>query len=369
MRRALLKWYKAKARPLPWRATADPYSVWVSEVMLQQTQIATVIPYYERFLRAFPTAAHLARAPFDRVAALWSGLGYYRRARNLHLAAKQIMKEFEGKFPDDYDRARKLAGVGDYTASAVLSIAHGRPYVVLDGNVARVASRLFAIDGDAQKARFRREARRELEKLISRRSPGAFNQAMMELGQTVCLPRAPLCGECPLQKHCKARWLGAPEAFPAPRHRRAPERLCLAAAIIRKGDSVALTRGLEEGLVEDLWNFPAAFGRTAKEALDRLKEKLGAKSEPLKLGFTRHAITYRSIHVDCYEFAAAHHPAGRRWVSCEGFERMPVSQLARKIMALAGSEDGAPHSAARKSAGSARTSKPEVRAAGAQYLL
>lgn len=335
--------------------------------MLQQTQIATVIPYYERFLRAFPTAAHLARAPFERVATLWSGLGYYRRARNLHLAAKQIAKEFKGRFPDSYDHAKKLAGVGDYTASAVLSIAYGKPYIVLDGNVARVASRLFAIGGETQKAEFRQEARRELEKWISRRSPGAFNQALMELGQTVCLPRAPLCGECPLQADCKGRWLGSPEAFPTSRRRRAPERRCLAAAVIRKGDSVAVTRGLEEGLMEDLWNFPAAFGGTAGEALERLKKKLGTKSEPLKLGFTRHTITYRSIHVDCYEFAAGRKQAAHRWISTGEFGGIAASRLARKIMALAGGEGNPPHRQARKPAGAARTANVGVRAGGAQY--
>ncbi|HEV2419453.1 MAG TPA: A/G-specific adenine glycosylase, partial [Terriglobia bacterium] len=154
-RKALLKWYGVNARALPWRGTSDPYAVWVSEIMLQQTQVATVIPYYERFLRAFPTVELLARAPFERVAALWSGLGYYRRARHLHLAAQKISTDFGGRFPITYSEARTLPGVGHYTASAVLSIAYGKPFAVLDGNVARVVSRLYALNGNLQQPDFR----------------------------------------------------------------------------------------------------------------------------------------------------------------------------------------------------------------------
>ncbi|MGH9352593.1 MAG: A/G-specific adenine glycosylase [Terriglobia bacterium] len=339
-RRALLKWYGANARTLPWRATNDPYAIWVSEIMLQQTQVATVIPYYERFLRAFPTAAHLARASFESVAALWSGLGYYRRARHLHLAAQKIGNDFGGRFPARYDEARTLPGVGHYTACAVLSIAYGKPFAVLDGNVARVVARLYALRGNAQQLDFRTQVERRLAELLSRRKPGTFNQAMMELGQTVCLPRAPRCSECPLRRVCDAFSMGKPESFPAPRPRRASELRYLAAAVIHKDGKVTLARGLEEGLLEDLWNFPSAFGETSQEALDRLTEKLAPRGAlPLslgrKLGATRHTITYRSIRVECFEFQGKPSGAGFRWFSVAKLDQAAVSQLARKIAGVA----------------------------------
>jgi A/G-specific adenine glycosylase len=330
-RRALLKWYGVKARSLPWRGTQDSYAIWVSEVMLQQTQIATVIPYYARFLRAFPTVDRLARASFERVAQLWSGLGYYRRAQRLHLAARKIVEDFGGTFPASYDQARTLPGVGHYTACAVLSIAYGKPLPVLDGNVARVVARLKALSGNLQQPGFRARA-----ELLSTRNPGDFNQAMMELGQTVCLPRAPRCTACPLKRTCIAFSQRNPESFPTPRPRRAPERRYLAAAVILKDGKVALTRGLDEGLLGEVWNFPSAFGATAREALQRLAAKLApprGSSVRLgaKLGVIRHTITYRAIRVELYAFSGKPRGGPFRWVSLPGLERAAVSQLARKI--------------------------------------
>jgi len=203
IRRALLAWFRAYARELPWRETRDPYAIWLSEIMLQQTQIATVIPYYHRFLAAFPTVTALARAPLERVLELWSGLGYYRRARHLHAAAQAVAVNYAGHFPEDYATLRTLPGIGDYTARAVLSIAFRQPYAVLDGNVARVIARLEARCGNLHKTQFRKAVERELAALLSRREPGDFNQAMMELGQTICLPRSPHCPGCPLSKWCR----------------------------------------------------------------------------------------------------------------------------------------------------------------------
>src|SRR5208337_2504402 len=186
IRRALLEWFRANARTLPWRGTADPYAVWVSEIMLQQTQIAAVTPFYQRFLEAFPTVSHLARAPLERVLELWSGLGYYRRARHLHQAAKELVRRFAGAFPQDYEQIRSLPGIGDYTARAVLSIAFDQVHTLLDGNVARVLSRLAALQGNLHQLDFRRAAENELELLLAPRSSGDFNQSLMELGQTLC---------------------------------------------------------------------------------------------------------------------------------------------------------------------------------------
>ena len=322
--------------------------------MLQQTQVSTVIPYYRRFLRAFPTTKRLAEAPLERVLELWSGLGYYRRARHLHLAAQKIVRDFGGRFPSDYGQARGLPGIGDYTARAILSIAHNRPHAVVDGNVARVAARLGAIKGNINQPKFRRAVERAVEGLLSRRSPGDFNQALMELGQTVCVPRAPRCVACPMRKWCQAYCQGKPESYPAPRPRRATELRYLATAVIHRGvrARVALTRGLDEGLLGDLWNFPGAFGATRAEAFGRLREKLdriapgvalrehkdgpaAGPAPPLQL---RHGITYRSIRVDLYPAEAPDGvPVGPlRWFPLASLERAAVSQLARKIAARMG---------------------------------
>jgi len=308
--------------------------------MLQQTQVATVIPYYRRFLRAFPDVAGLARAPLERVLELWSGLGYYRRARHLHQAAQSIVDRFRGRFPRQYADAKSLPGIGDYSARAVLSIAFHQPYTVLDGNVARVVARLGAHRGNLHQHRFRRAVAGDLEQLLSRHSPGDFNQAMMELGQTVCLPRAPRCPLCPLKKWCRAAALGKPESYPAPRRRRATELRCLAAGILRRGTRMALVRGLDEGLMSDLWNFPSAFGATRQAALANLAEKLDSLApRQTEVGATvgrlRHGITYRAIQVDLYsvQIAGRLTNASWRWVELADFHRSAVSQLARKIAA------------------------------------
>ena len=340
IRAALLGWFRRSARPLPWRRTKNPYAVWVSEIMLQQTQIATVIPYYQRFLKRFPTLKHLARGPLERVLKLWSGLGYYRRARYLLQAAQVISSKFGGQFPQDYDQARSLPGIGDYTARAVLSIAYQLPYFVLDGNVARVIARLAALGGNLSQASFRRAVERELGALLSQRQPGDFNQALMELGQTVCLPRSPRCGVCPLRQHCRAHRLGKPESYPGPRPRRPAELRYLASAVLRQGSKLALVRGLDDGLMTDLWNFPSAFGRSRREALGLLQEKLQATLRgPVGLGGTlaelNHRITFRSIRVHVYAAESTGKTAGKtcRWLSREPLAGAAISQLARKIAA------------------------------------
>jgi A/G-specific adenine glycosylase len=338
VRRALLAWFRRNARSLPWRKSGDPYAVWVSEVMLQQTQVATVIPYYQRFLEAFPTVADLARAPLERVLELWSGLGYYRRARHLHQAAKELVHRFAGVFPQEYAKIRSLPGIGDYTARAVLSIAFDLPYTLLDGNVARVLSRLAALEGNLHQAGFRRAVEAELERLLSRRRPGNFNQALMELGQTICLPRAPQCAACPVRGWCLGYKTGNPEVFPQPRPRRAAECHYLAAAILRRGPQVAMVRGLDDGLLDDLWNFPSAFGRSRAEALESLRDKLAgfgfaAITRQDCIAELHHGITYRSIRVHAYaaELSKVSRKKGLRWFPISSLGQAAISQLARKI--------------------------------------
>jgi len=306
--------------------------------MLQQTQVATVIPYFDRFLRAFPTIESLAQAPLERVLELWSGLGYYRRARHLHQASKIILQKFGGSFPTTYEAARSLPGVGDYTARAILSIAFGVPLAVIDGNVARVIARFQALRGNLHQKNFRRAVEENLEQLLSRRRPGDFNQALMELGQTICLPRGPRCCICPLRTWCRARKLGMPESFPEPRPRRASELHHLATAILRRGNKVALVRGLDDGLLDDLWNFPAAFGRTSAQARSALEQKLETLFPRVILrseatGKLSHTITHRSIRVEFYEANPSEmtHSKAVRWLALSRLPQAAVSRLARKI--------------------------------------
>jgi A/G-specific adenine glycosylase len=307
--------------------------------MLQQTQIAAVIPFYQRFLEAFPTVAHLAQAPLERVLELWSGLGYYRRARHLHQTAQVLARQHDGKFPEDYAGLRERPGIGDYTAKAVLSIAFHQPFAVLDGNVARVVARVCTLCGNLHQSQFRSTVESELSRLLSRRKPGDFNQAVMELGQTLCLPRGPRCSACPLAKWCAGYHSGNPEAFPLPRPRRAAESHYLAVAILRQGGRVAMVRGLADGLLDDLWNFPAAFGKSPKEAREALREKLGRLTrasftleEPL--AEFRHGITFRAIEGRIYPVGSAspiRHDS-LHWFELTRLPQAAISQLARKIV-------------------------------------
>lgn len=276
-RRSLLRWYDANARPLLWRSSPDSYRIWVAEVMLQQTRIAVVEPAYERFLEAFPTLEALATAEEEDVIARWSGLGYYSRARSLHRAARTLHEAGLDHFPKTWDEARRLPGVGPYTAAAVLSIAYDLPHAAVDGNVIRVLSRLERLD--------RPDARGEphaalAERLLARGRAGDWNQAVMELGETVCLPRAPRCESCPLRASCRAYAADAVEKHPPPKQRRATEKLGLAVTVVQDRDGqLLLERGAFRHL-DHLWLPPV---------------KLLA-SPPPKAHF-QHAILHRSFAV------------------------------------------------------------------------
>jgi A/G-specific adenine glycosylase len=338
VRGALLRWFHRHARSLPWRHDRTPYAVWVSEVMLQQTQVATVVPYFQRFMQRFPTVRHLGEAPLEKVLELWSGLGYYRRARHLHAGAQTVTTRFGGEFPRDYETMRSLPGIGEYTARAILSIAFNFPYYVLDGNVARVVSRFLALGGNLHQRGFRRSIEGTLEGLLPLSQSGDFNEALMELGQRVCLPRNPQCRQCPLQRWCRAWQSGEPEAFPEPKPRRARELHFLAAGYWQDVGKVGLVRGVEPGLLEDLWNFPSGFGDSRQEALRQLAQRLLALAGHVVeigpvLATTRHNITHRKIQVSIHA-ARGPRPAktrGWRWLSPARLQDAAISQLARKI--------------------------------------
>jgi A/G-specific adenine glycosylase len=337
IRRQLLRWYRLHAQPLPWRASRSAYRVWVSEVMLQQTQVRTVIPHYLRFIRTFPNLKALAAAPLERLLEAWSGLGYYRRARYLHQAARLLVRDFNGRLPREFGQLRALPGVGEYTARAILSIAFGQPYAIVDGNVARVVARLLALRGNLSQKRFRSSVDLALERMLSRRRPGEFNQALMEIGQTICLPRAPHCALCPLRHSCRARTLEDPERFPEPRWRRAAELHYLAAGVVLDRRRVLMVRGLDRGLLSDLWNFPAVFGASKQEARSRLQAKLFRilAHEPAleTLEDFRHTITYRSIRGTIYAVKMRRGPKPKegRWFDLNQLDKAAISQLARKV--------------------------------------
>lgn len=302
---ALLKHWDRGHRDLPWRRTRDPYRVWVSEVMLQQTQVETVIPYYRRFLRAFPTVRRLARAPLGRVLKLWEGLGYYGRARNLHAAARRVVREHGGRLPRERDALLALPGIGRYTVGAIRSIAFGAPDPVLDGNVIRILARLTACRDDPRKPASRERLWEVAAKLVPQRRPGDFNQALMELGALVCTPRTPRCDECPLRSRCRAYRLGRPEDFPvrAPRPK-VPRREGVAALIVRNGRVLVVRRpveGLLGGLWETPWVYrkrgespPAAARRAARERAG-IAVRPGAAQTPIEHAFTHFHLTLTPV--------------------------------------------------------------------------
>jgi len=281
---ALLAWYRKKSRKgLPWRETRDPYRVWISEAMLQQTQVATVIPYYRRFLSRFPTVQTLSRAAVTDVLESWSGLGYYSRAKNLHACAQTIVREHAGRLPDEVDSLMKLPGIGRTTAGAIASIAYDRPAPVLDGNVQRVFSRYFGIQEDPRQPAVQRRLWELAERLVPGKSPGDFNQALMDLGATVCTPRQPRCALCPLSRGCRARRNGWQEEIPPPRAAAQRKKIRYLCAILEKNGAVLIVRRPLSGLLPGLWEFPGGEkkpGELPSDGIHRLiAERLGIRAE------------------------------------------------------------------------------------------
>ncbi len=336
IRRSLLAWYDRHGRDMPWRRTRDPYPVWLSEVMLQQTRVATARPYYDAFLRRFPTLAALARARPADVLAAWAGLGYYRRARHLHEAARAVVREHGGRVPGDATAFGALPGVGRYTTAAVLSICFDRPLAVLDGNVARVLSRLDAAPAAIRDPRGARWLWARAQSLVPMRRPGDWNQAMMELGATVCTPRSPRCAVCPLRRHCRARALGRVAEFPPPVRRRATETVRRAVALIERRGRVLMERR-EGALLAGLWEPPGvelANGAPAAPALRAALARRGLRARLAATGdLLRHTITHRAISVEVWRGAplgATPRSARLRWVD-PARPAVPLTALARRL--------------------------------------
>lgn len=313
-RRALLDWFGRHRRELPWRATTDPYRIWLSEIMLQQTQVAVVAPYYERFLKRFPSLESLAAASEDEVLSLWAGLGYYARARNLHRAARLIAQS--GRFPDTLEEIRALPGVGDYAAAAIASIAFNRPHAAVDGNVLRVLARLDNDFADITAARTKNRLRARAEQLLDRRDPGTFNQALMELGATICLPRNPRCSACPIERFCQARQMATQHELPVRRARRQTVHLERALLVIRKPEGFLMRRRRGE-----FWEFPEAGQVAAARIL-------------AEYGCFRHTITHRRYRFTVYGATVKGTPPGFEWVDPRRGGRPGLSTTARKALHL-----------------------------------
>jgi A/G-specific adenine glycosylase len=339
----LLDWFAAEARDLPWRHNHSPYRVWLAEVMLQQTQVDTAVPYYERFLARFPTVEALAAAPLEEVLKLWEGLGYYARARNLHAAARQVVAEHTGQIPDTFETLLTLSGVGRYTAGAVASIAFGQDVPAVDGNVRRVLARVFAVREDVSRSGTQRELETLAQSLLPPGHAGAFNEALMELGATVCTPRAPKCDRCPLRALCQAHAAGEQESLPVKRpRRRTPHYDVTAAVTVGQDGRVLVAQRNADDMLGGLWEFPGGKceeGETLPECLEReMREELDVAvevGEPLTVvkhaythfRITLHAFRCRIIAGDprCLDCAAF------RWVDPAELDALPMSVADRKI--------------------------------------
>ena len=347
-RQKLLAWYRANRRDLPWRAAVpkagacrrDWYRVWLAEVMLQQTRITAVVPYYTKFLERFPGVSALAAAPEAEVLRYWAGLGYYSRARNLHRAAREITASWHGEFPRDYDSALRLPGIGRYTAAAVLSIAFGVPLAVVDGNVARVLARVAGLRGELRAPRTWSRLARDARTFLDRESAGDWNEGLMELGETVCTPQSPRCAECPVSRFCKARRAGLQEKIPAPRRNRRQVSVEIAAAVLTDSRGRALLvrdPGAHDAvLFSRMWQFPAVEVAidAAKELKSHLAATLGITAGDLReLSPARHAVTFRNVKLLPYLGRMKQSPKGhrRRLVALDRLSQLPVSSATRKI--------------------------------------
>jgi A/G-specific adenine glycosylase len=325
-------WFRKNQRRLPWRDGYDPYRVWVSEVMLQQTRMEVVLGYYERFIERFPTVAELARASVDDVTAAWSGLGYYRRARMLRDGAIDVMTRFGGKIPKTVEELMSIAGIGRYTAGAIASIAHGRRAPIVDGNVARIVARLFAIEAPLASPALMREAWLRAEEMVaSSKSPRDFNQGLMELGALVCTPRNPSCGRCPLRGGCSAFMGGRVDELPRPKAKPVTRELRIPLYLVTDRDGRVLMRRESGQLMHDMFHLP--HGDTT--LLTGTPLRIGAAAA---VGTFRHTVTNRRITFEV--FAVARRPRTRgseyAWIDPAALAGIPHPSYVRKALRLAG---------------------------------
>lgn len=338
VRAALLAWYDAHKRIMPWRGIHDPYATWVSETMLQQTRVETVLGYYDRFLRRFPTVQALAEAPIEDVLKLWEGLGYYRRARNLHTGAQQIVDEFGGVIPSSVDQLLRVRGIGAYTAGAIASIAYNLPVPAVDGNVIRVISRIRGIDENVGVPSVKRRIEQEAAALVDPARPGDFNQAMMDLGATVCTPGTPCCDACPLRAFCTALAQGSPEELPILPRKHPQKVIDWDVCLILSGGRV-LMRQRTETMLQGLWVFPMIEGRrTEKQLPQAVKRLTGLTGQRVSHhGEAKHIFTHQVWQMRLYvmQTDALDAPDGWRFVSLREMSLITLPTAMKKPAALA----------------------------------
>jgi A/G-specific adenine glycosylase len=344
-RRRMLRWFGESHRKLPWRETDDPYRIWVSEVMLQQTRVTTAIPYYERFIAKFPDVRSLARAKGDTVLKCWEGLGYYARARNLHQAAKLLAVERKGTVPDDYAQFRSLPGVGDYIAAAVFSQAFNQPFAVVDGNVKRVLARLFTIEAPVNRSSSLSTFKTYAEFLLDIRAPGDFNQAMMELGALLCRPKGPDCPHCPVRSYCKACKSSNQGKYPVRSGARPVPHYHVAVGVVRKANKILIAQRKPSGLLGGLWEVPGGKVRpdeTPESTCKReIKEELNLSVDvTAHLTRVHHAYSHFKISMDVYD---CRYRAGRvklngpdnyKWIALEEIENYAFPVANHKFIPL-----------------------------------
>ncbi len=349
MRKAVRDWFRATQRALPWRDPYDPYGVWVAEIMLQQTQVAAVRPYYERWMARLPDVPAVAAAPEQEVLKLWEGLGYYARARNLRRAAQAMVAAHGGRVPATVDALLALPGIGRYTAGAIVSIGHNRPAPIVDGNVGRVLGRLVALEVPARSPPGQRRLWALAAHLVPRRDPRDFNQGLMELGALLCRPVRPQCTACPLRSRCRAHATGQPEAFPPPPPRRQrPERHGVLLLAEDSAGRVLLRQRPARGVWGGLWEPPWLEHRAHDTPATTLRRLLGehalpADAAPVPAGTVTHGLTHFTLHLACYRLRLpAFRPGGLAplsaaahcWADAPARQSLPMSRLSRRALAL-----------------------------------
>ena len=346
LRTSLARWFDAHARDLPWRRTSDPWLILLSEVVLQQTRVDQGLPYYKRFARRFPTPESMAQADVDEVLGLWEGLGYYSRARNLHRSASIICRNFDGRVPESYEDLLTLPGIGPYTAAAVSSIAFAGRHAVVDGNVVRVLSRLFAVDQDVSLSSTRKVLQNLADELLDPTSPGRHNEAVMELGAQICSPTLPACDQCPVATECLARQRGIQEMLPVKKRRAPVPHYDIAVGVItRKDGRLLIQKRPEDAMLGGLWEFPGgkteAHERPEDACKREIREETGLDVEPgAKIAAIRHA--YSHFKITLHAFRCAYQENGdalllgdeKRWVAREELADYAFPRANRRLIEL-----------------------------------
>jgi A/G-specific adenine glycosylase len=344
-RRRLLDWFGATQRDLPWRRSRDPYRIWISEVMLQQTQVKTVVPYFEQFVRRFPDVNALARADLQDVLKCWEKLGYYARARNLHAAAREMVANRDGVIPRDRDELLMLPGIGDYMAAAIASIAFDQPQAVVDGNVKRVLARLCMIEAPVNSPAAARRFRDRAQVMLDAKRPGDFNQAMMELGAVVCLPRDPRCDACPVSTFCRSYAEGKAHDFPVRAKRKTVPTYHVAVGIVQRRGKILITRRKPSGLLGGLWEFPGgrvAAGESAEDACRReIREETDIDVRVTAwVAHVDHAYSHFKIGMDVYSCVyragkvKLRGPVDYRWIRVDEIDDYPFPGANHKFLPL-----------------------------------